>query len=205
MVRMNPVFNSRCRHHNMNNKDIIENFNLLATTWDLHINKSKETINAIFSYANIEKGKDILDVGCGTGVLIEDYLEAKVNSITAIDISDKMIEIARNKYPNVNFKCIDATKFNDNKLYDAIILYNCFPHFVDKKETIKHLSSLLKENGKLVIAHSNNINKLMENNNPKISELIKADEIKKILSTYLKDIKQIDNDHMYLCVGSLIK
>ena len=189
----------------MNNKDIIENFNLLATTWDLHINKSKETINTIFSYANIEKGKDILDVGCGTGVLIENYLEAKVNSITAIDISDKMIEIARNKYPNVNFKCIDATKFNNNILYDAIVLYNCFPHFVDKKETIKHLSSLLKENGKLVIAHSNNINKLMENNNPKISELIKADEIKKILSTYLKDIKQIDNDHMYLCVGSLTK
>ena len=189
----------------MNNKDIIENFNSLANTWDSRIVKSKEIINTIFDYANVKEGKDVLDVGCGTGVLIDDYLQAKVNSITAIDISDRMIEIARSKYPNVYFKCVDATMFNDNKLYDAIVLYNCFPHFAEKKKTIKHLSSLLKENGKLIIAHSNNINRLMENNNPKISKLIKADEIKELLSTYLKDIKQIDNDYMYLCVGSLIK
>mgnify|MGYP003296497966 CR=1 FL=1 len=43
----------------------------------------------------------------------------------------------------------------------------------------------------------------MNRNNKEAEQ--KADEIKKILSTYLKDIKQIDNDHMYLCVGSLIK
>ena len=49
---------------------------------------------------------DILDVGCGTGFLL-DILDIDTNGYLGIDISPGMIKRAKKKYPKYNFKVSD--------------------------------------------------------------------------------------------------
>ena len=64
-------------------------------------------------------GENVLDVGCGSGVLIE-----KLNSIypdkniEGIDLNENAIKVCRDK--NLNVRCIDLKDVEDNK-YDTII------------------------------------------------------------------------------------
>lgn len=186
----------------MNNKDIISFFNKETKTWDLNIIKSDEIINTIFDAAKINEETDVLDVGCGTGVLIDYYLKRNVNSITAIDISSSMIDIAKRKYPNINFVCADINDFNEGK-YDVVMLYDCFPHIIDKQKTIFHINDLLKEKGRIVIAHSMSLEKLFEHHKSvsSVTELINAEQLFKLVSTCFDNIKVIDNNSMYMIVG----
>ncbi|SHN56019.1 class I SAM-dependent methyltransferase [Desulfovibrio litoralis] len=82
---------------------------------------------------------NILDIGCGTGlfssVLLKKYPNAK---FTLIDLSDKMLELAKERFKNnINFKFIteDYTKHKFNEKFDIII----------SALSIHHLSATQKE------------------------------------------------------------
>ena len=194
----------------MHKEVVKEFFDKLASTWDEGMIKNEEVINIILDNAFVSSSKDILDVACGTGVLIEDYLKRDVNKITAVDLSSEMIKVAKSKYKSdkVKFICGDILDFNDNEKYDCIVVYNAFPHFIDGETLIKHLSTLLKEGGTLSIAHGMsraNINKHHEGSANAVSnELMDAEELAKIMNKYLivKDV--ISNDSMYQVVGKKI-
>lgn len=73
-------------------------------------------------------GDKILDIGCGNGRLLEFLLEMKTDYI-GIDNSEKLIEIARKKYPAAKFQTADALKlpFPDNyfnKVYSIAVLHH---------------------------------------------------------------------------------
>lgn len=188
----------------MENKDIINFFNKLAPDWDKDNNKSLDKVNTILDYANIKEGMDVLDVGCGTGILVEDYKTRKVNSITGLDISDEMIKLAKQKYPDVKFVCGHALEFDDGNKYDAIVMYNCFPHITDKDETIKHQVSLLKDKGRIEIAFSGSIKEIIEEheNVQDIAHVLTQKEMRELFEKYLTDIKEIDGEDMYVLVGT---
>ena len=191
----------------MHKEVVKEFFDKLASTWDEGMIKNEEVIKIILDNALVSSGKDILDVACGTGVLIEDYLKRDVNKITAVDLSSEMIKVAKSKYKSdkVKFICGDILDFNDNEKYDCIVVYNAFPHFIDGETLIKHLSTLLKEGGTLSIAHGmsrDNINKHHEGSANAVSnELMDAEELAKIMNKYLVVKDVISNDLMYQVVG----
>ena len=94
-------------------------------------------------------------MGTGTGILIK-YLQAKNPSeIVGVDLSENMIEVAKSKFnnPKVRFVVEDIMKF-DEQGFDYIFLYSVYPHICDNALLFKHLSSLLNQNGKVIIAHS---------------------------------------------------
>ena len=165
----------------INTNEVIQFFDRLAPNWDTEMIRNDNVIKTILDNAGVASGKDILDVACGTGVLIPDYLSRNVASVTAIDISPKMIEIAQSKFlyklrssynsgkglENVerpdtggNFKstnlsiiCGDVESYDFEKQFDSIVLYNAFPHFSDPDRLISVLSEKLKPNGILTVAH----------------------------------------------------
>ena len=189
----------------MNKNKIRDFFDELAPSWDDHMIRNEEIIKQILDNAGVIEGADVLDVACGTGVLIKDYLSRKVNYIEAIDLSPKMIEIARNKYPNIKFVCFDGETYKSDKRFDLIMIYNAFPHFENPDKLIANLSGLLKTDGRLSIAHNmslKQINKHHENVSEDVSSrLMEIDDLTKIMNRNLKVDIKISDDQMYQIVG----
>jgi demethylmenaquinone methyltransferase/2-methoxy-6-polyprenyl-1,4-benzoquinol methylase len=134
-------------------------FNSRAEIWDDITNHNPKKIRFLLNKLALNPNSSILDVGTGTGILIPFLLETTNNTgyITAIDLSEKMIDKAKEKFANlpINFIVGDATQYNFlQNSFDAIICYSVFPHFIDPLQTIKKLATLLKENGQLIVCHS---------------------------------------------------
>ncbi len=105
----------------------------------------------INKYSN--KDDNILDLGCGNGRFYKAFKD-KVN-YTGVDASEKLIEIAKEKYPEATFKVDDALKlsFEDNT-FDSIYSFAVFHHFPSKeirKEFLKEAKRVLKPDGNLII------------------------------------------------------
>lgn len=193
----------------MKNSDIIAFFARLAPKWDSdYTTKNDAIINIILDNAGVEKGKEILDVACGTGILIPFYLEREAASVTAIDITPEMAEIAREKFPqeNVRIICGDATETDFGQLFDCIVIYNALPHFPDAEMLIGRLSSLLKEDGILTVAHGMSremINAVHSSNSAQAvsAGLMAAEELAEIFNKYITVTTLISDEDMYQVAG----
>ncbi len=140
----------------MKKEDIAAFFDRCAPNWDAEMMKSDTIIGNILDNAGVEAGQDILDVACGTGVMIPYYLERGVASVTGIDISSEMAKIAREKFADaeqVEILCGDVEETAFGRKFDRIVVYNAFPHFPNPQRLIQTLAGLLKEEGRLTIAH----------------------------------------------------
>lgn len=139
----------------MNQKDIIQFFNELAPEWDKTTIRNDSVINQILDNAYVTKGKTVLDVACGTGVLIPDYIARNVLHVTGVDISSEMIKLARDKFHHeqVSFLCADIESLSFEEKFDCIMIYNAFPHFPNPSRLLKHLSAFLRQDGTLTVAH----------------------------------------------------
>ena len=127
----------------MDKKEVSAFFDSLADSWNNNMIKTQWKIDKILDVAEVTEGKNVLDVACGTGVLIPDYLERKVKKCVAVDISEKMIEIAKrnfNKYDSVEFLCVDAEEYKFQEKFDCIVIFNAFPQFTDREQLFKNHS-----------------------------------------------------------------
>jgi len=76
----------------------------------------------------IPTGGSILDVGCGSGFPILNYLVDKGFSVTGVDASEKMLRLAEQNFPSEEFILADMRKLSLYKKYDAIIAWHSFFH-----------------------------------------------------------------------------
>lgn len=147
-------------------------FNDKAAVWDSICVHDINKIKSVFTFCGLKPSMRILDVACGTGVLEGILLEYKPERILAIDIAQRMIDVAVQKYHNeeIEFVCSDIFNINENG-FDICFLYSSYPHFEDKQALLAHLAGRLKEGGRLVIFHSEGKNKINELHN-KLSQSI---------------------------------
>ena len=153
---------------NKNNVDIqeIEKFNLLAHKWwdptsefkPLHeINPLR--LNFIKSSVNI-KGKKILDVGCGGGILSESLANEGAD-VTGIDQGDRVIKIAKlhakESGIKVKYKHINIEDFykNTDERFDVITCLEMLEHVPDPNSVINTCSKLLMPGGKIYFSTIN--------------------------------------------------
>ena len=192
----------------MDKKDVIEFFDRVAFTWDAELIKNEAVIEKILDNAEVKRGQDILDVACGTGVMIPYYLARGAATVTGIDISPEMAKIAANKFSaesNVTILCGDVEETQFDKKFDVIVVYNAFPHFPDPRRLIKTLSSLLKEGGRLTIAHGASREAIDGHHKgaaSKISNgLMSADSLRALFTPYFEVEVTISNGYMYQVSG----
>ena len=85
-----------------------------------------KVISLIDQYKKSE-GNTLLDIACGTGAQAA-YLQNQF-TVTGIDISDEMLEIAKNKVKKAFFVNADMCNFSLNNQYDVIVnLYGSIGH-----------------------------------------------------------------------------
>lgn len=101
----------------------------------------------------LSKGMKILEMGCGTGTILNRLSQKCDINGFGIDTEEKMLEQARKKCPEMeilNSSC-DDTPFEDES-FDVIIACMAYHHFPDKEGFLKECARLLKKGGKLYIA-----------------------------------------------------
>ena len=189
----------------MDKETIRDFFNNFAPQWDNEHVAEKEIIDTVLDNGGIKENVDILDVACGTGVLFPYYLERKVKSITAVDLSPEMVKIAKSKFPQADVICGDAENFTFPYQFDAIMIYNAFPHFPEPEKVIENLSKHLKSGGKISIAHGLSKKELDEvhlKSAGKVSNILpECEELAEMLRPYFNVDIMISNDKMYQVSG----
>ena len=192
----------------MEKKDIIAFFDRVAPTWDADMIKSDVIIGKILDNAEVGPGMDILDVACGTGVLFDYYLDRGVASVTGIDIAPEMARIAVEKsaqQSNVQVICGDVEEYPFDRKFDRIVVYNAFPHFPHPKRLIRILAGLLKEDGRLTVAHGMSREAIDHHHSGAASKvsngLMRAEDLKLIFDAHFNVEVVISNRHMYQLSG----
>ncbi len=192
----------------MQKQDVIDYFDRCAPTWDAEMVKNEEIIESILDNAEVGMGCDVLDVACGTGVLFPYYLKRNVASVTGIDISPEMAKLAAGKFSGeakVRVICGDVEETVFDRKFDRIVMYNAFPHFPNPKRLIKTLAALLKEGGRLTIAHGASrevIDARHSGSASKVSNgLMPAEELVKLFDPHFDVEIMISNRKMYQVSG----
>jgi SAM-dependent methyltransferase len=106
-------------------------FDRLAPVWDeMRMPEAFAPVEAALA-ALPEEPRSVLDLGTGTGsvaqVVAERFPEAQV---TGVDVSPKMIDVARAKGTRVRFEVADAERLPyDDDAFDLVTLGNMIPFF----------------------------------------------------------------------------
>ncbi len=107
--------------------------------------------------AKLPEGAEVLDVGCGNGVISRGLGEQGF-TVKGIDISEKTIERARelNKFPTVQFEVVSAEKLvADGHRYHAVICSEVLEHLNDPGRLLNVLHQSLTDDGILVVTVPN--------------------------------------------------
>lgn len=191
----------------MTRQEIIDFFDRLAPEWDSNLVHDDIKINAIFDYAGITKGVSVLDAACGTGVLIPDYLGRDVKKVTAVDISPKMIEIARKKIsdPRVEFIIDNVETADIPEVFDRCVLYNAFPHFPNPRSLVCSLAGRLVRGGRLTVAHGLSREKINAHHNGRAGRvsmgLISENDLSRLFGEFFIVDVALSSDAMYVVSG----
>jgi len=157
------------------NKKEIEKFSKIAEEWwnphgkfkplhkfnPIRIRYIKDNIIKNFNL-NLKdkplKKIDILDIGCGGGLISEPLSRLGAN-IVGIDASKKNIEVAKihakKKKLQINYICASPETLKIKKKFDVILNMEIVEHVEDLDFFIKESSNLLKKNGLMFIATLN--------------------------------------------------
>ena len=133
--------------------DVRQSYDKIAEDFSRTRKSVWEEFKFLADYA--EAGDKILDLGCGNGRLVEIF-GSKPIEYTGIDNSEKLIEIARQKYPGHDFRIFDGLKipFPDN-YFDAIFCIAVLHHIPDdqlRQEFLKEVKRVLKPSGKMILS-----------------------------------------------------
>jgi len=106
----------------------------------------------LLSEMDIDDGNRILDVGCGTGTILQYISQRKQIQGFGMDISEAMVSIAREKASDCTFLVgnADALPFPDDSM-DVITACMAYHHFPEQKRFREEAMRVLKPGGHLYI------------------------------------------------------
>lgn len=110
-----------------------------------------KTIRQYFGFM-IPEGSRVLEIGSGTGDLLN---AVKPSRGVGIDFSQKMVDIAHRKYPQLEFLCLDAEQFQLDEQFDYIILSDILGVLADVQAALKCIRPLAHERTRLIISNHN--------------------------------------------------
>jgi malonyl-CoA O-methyltransferase len=131
-------------------------FGKSAKTYDNYAEIQNQVALTLNSQINSISPKDILEIGCGTGLLsVEIVKKYPAANFTFTDISKSMLETAKQKlhaqFPDkksqFKFKILNPEKNIGQEKYDLIISSMAIHWFIDILNSLKSIQSALKQTG----------------------------------------------------------
>ena len=141
-----------------------EGYDALAEEWDKRYEnptiRYRRSIEFNIISKNIKKGDKVLDVGCGSGRHAFFLLEKGCN-VAGVDISQKMLEISKEKaekkkYPLSLFLADCNNLPFENESFDGVVsIYGPLTHIQNSINCVNEMMRVLKKGGKIVIGVEN--------------------------------------------------
>ena len=93
-------------------------------------------------------GAVVLDLGCGTGFMFDILTRLNYKNITGLDITSEMIEVARQKYPDMPIvtSIAESTPFDDCT-FELVTSYSFLDHINDLEKLMIEVARILKPGG----------------------------------------------------------
>ena len=127
-------------------------------SFGVDINWRKSACSKVLRCFDPKDSLNILDVACGTGDMIQMWQECskeqgkKIKKIQGLDPSKGMLELAREKFKEVEFVQALANNLpqNDNE-FDILSISYGIRNVVERKEALAEFSRVLKKGGILLV------------------------------------------------------
>lgn len=136
------------------------NFEEVAATWDEQPGRIKmggDIAAAILDRVSLTDSMDVLDFGCGTG-LLSLHVADRVKSLTGVDTSPAMLEVFARKAEDLGLCNVRTMKLDLDRgdgisgTYDLIVSGMVFHHIENIDHVLKRLHAALKPSAVLCIA-----------------------------------------------------
>ncbi len=129
--------------------------------WDEYLDANFSFVNyRLVGDARLRKGDSVLDLGCGTGypAILAAGAVGPEGSVTAVDLSEEMLSVARRKAAgrgivNIDFKSGDVSELDFAPgSFDAVLSRFCMMFLPDLSSTLAEIAKVLKPGGYLTAA-----------------------------------------------------
>jgi ubiquinone/menaquinone biosynthesis C-methylase UbiE len=134
-------------HWKIRNKSVM--FDAFATEYDFAATLQSQSD---FFTKNLSTSKGTaLDIGCGSGILAFELAKYYEN-VVAVDLSEKMLDIARQKRaaPNIEYIQMDVSSLELDRQFDLIVSSTTFHHLKHLPSTLLSIKKILNPQGKVV-------------------------------------------------------
>lgn len=135
-------------------------FNALAASWDemSRDRQMDEGIRKFVQAAYAGDAKTVLDVGCGTGILIPYLLPlyARAEIVIELDFAEEMLALNRSKFPDRQLVRLAADAANlpfPGESIGAIFCFNVAPHLGHLPAAFQDLFRVLAPGGSIAVGH----------------------------------------------------
>ncbi|MEP7237792.1 MAG: class I SAM-dependent methyltransferase [Ferruginibacter sp.] len=121
--------------------------------WALHLEITFIPVyKKVINKAGLAANDDVLDIGCGSGLFIK-MLDVTNSSVTGIDVSEELLNVARQRNPGATLVNQDMNElpFADNS-FNLVTGFNSIQYAEDLPKTLSEIKRVLKDDGKLVIS-----------------------------------------------------
>jgi SAM-dependent methyltransferase len=94
----------------------------------------------------------VLEIGCGTGFLLNSL---RPGYGVGIDVSERMLEVARGLYPSLVFRRMDAERLELSEPFDYVIISDTIGYFEDIQEQLTNLRDVCSPDARVIITYPN--------------------------------------------------
>ncbi|HET7802888.1 MAG TPA: class I SAM-dependent methyltransferase [Pseudolabrys sp.] len=130
--------------------------------YDVFTPEANERIIAAFvRLSGLPRGARVADLGCGSGVFT-DLLRQQGFQSVGLDISPKLIELGRRKYPGLELIEGDAENLPfESASLDGVLLSGLVHHFPDPRRLAGEVKRVLRSGGRFAAFDPNRMNPFM--------------------------------------------
>jgi SAM-dependent methyltransferase len=120
--------------------------------------RANRRANYFIDLAKVCAGDLVLEIGCGTGLFTRKFYEATHANITAIDISDDLLETARQLLPEANFMIDDAMHLSQPDNTFKVVFGSSVLHHLEFEASLNEIYRVLQPGGRMIFAEPNMLN-----------------------------------------------
>ncbi|MHC5114465.1 MAG: glycosyltransferase [Planctomycetota bacterium] len=99
---------------------------------------------------HVDDGQDILHVGCGLGDLLAALGPADG---TGIDLSERVVDMARTRHPDLNFEALDPESFEMGRTFDRVVVTSALADLNDIQASLECVRRVCRPDTRVVLCY----------------------------------------------------